>query len=42
MDKVVGIFKDGRGTQWADAVVDVLLASPEILNAKRKNPDSDA
>jgi putative nucleotidyltransferase with HDIG domain len=42
MDKVVGIFKDGRGTQWAAAVVDVLLASPEILNAKRKNPDSDA
>ena len=31
IDKVVSIFRKGRGTQWASDVVDALLGSPEIM-----------
>tara|TARA_R110002049_G_scaffold305056_3_gene501095 strand:- start:49636 stop:50814 length:1179 start_codon:yes stop_codon:yes gene_type:complete len=31
LDKVVGIFESGRGSQWAADVVDALLAAPEVM-----------
>jgi HD-GYP domain-containing protein (c-di-GMP phosphodiesterase class II) len=40
LEKVISIFRKGRGTQWADDVVDVLLACPEVIHTyvKRKIP----
>lgn len=31
LEKVIAIFQEGRGSQWAADVVDVLLASPEVF-----------
>ena len=42
MEKVVEILRDGRGKQWAADVVDVLLASPEIIQNRFADLDTDA
>lgn len=31
LEKVVGIFQNGRGTQWATDVVDALLDAPDLM-----------
>ncbi len=33
LQKVIEIFRQGRGSQWAADVVDVLLSSPELMDA---------
>ncbi len=44
LEKVVGIFKEGRGTQWAPDVVDALLSMPEVMEqyARREIPASSS
>lgn len=44
LDKVIDIFREGRGTQWAADVVDVLLSCPEVMHAyaKRERPGTSA
>ncbi|MFK8110855.1 MAG: HD-GYP domain-containing protein [Rubripirellula sp.] len=37
LEKVVGIFKEGRGIQWAADVVDALLSSPDLLGSDEGN-----
>jgi putative nucleotidyltransferase with HDIG domain len=32
LERVIRIFQEGRGTQWAADVVDALLASPELMD----------
>ncbi|TWU48608.1 Cyclic di-GMP phosphodiesterase response regulator RpfG [Rubripirellula tenax] len=36
LERVIEIFQRGRGIQWAADVVDVLLASPEVMHAYSK------
>lgn len=31
LEKVIAIFREGRGTQWAADVVDILLESPKLM-----------
>jgi len=33
LPKVIGIFRDGQGSQWAADVVDVLLSCPDVMHA---------
>ena len=33
LEKVIAIFHEGRGTQWAADVVDALLSSPDVMHA---------
>jgi putative nucleotidyltransferase with HDIG domain len=42
LDRVIDIFRQGRGSQWAADVVDVLLSCPETMHAyvKRKGEES--
>ena len=40
LEKVVGIFREGRGTQWAADVVDILLSCPEVMHAYAKHDNS--
>ncbi len=42
LERVVGIFQQGRGTQWAADVVDVLLSCPDTMHAyvKRQGEES--
>jgi putative nucleotidyltransferase with HDIG domain len=43
LEKVIQIFQHGRGSQWAADVVDVLLASPEVVGeiTDSDGPSSD-
>jgi putative nucleotidyltransferase with HDIG domain len=40
LEKVIRIFEEGRGVQWAADVVDALLSSPEMLQRFTANQDS--
>ncbi|NND98586.1 MAG: HD domain-containing protein [Pirellulaceae bacterium] len=43
LEKVVSIFQDGRGKQWAPDVVDALLAMPDVMQRyARRESDSPA
>ena len=33
LEKVIAIFEEGRGSQWAADVVDVLLGAPDVMEA---------
>jgi putative nucleotidyltransferase with HDIG domain len=41
IEKVMGIFEGGRGTQWAADVVDVLLSCPDVMQAYTNQEGSD-
>ena len=41
LQRVMNIFREGRGSQWAADVVDVLLSCPEVMHAYANRNDDD-
>ena len=40
LEKVINIFREGRGSQWASDVVDILLACPDVMHGYVKRDDT--